>query len=129
MTLAPGQSFFTPETQHVRRHLWVVVSAPQQDRVAIANLSSSPSPDPDPPEVPAVVSATEHPSLTHQSFIRCEQARLVTRVELERLIRVQTLSPTRPAPPGLVTKMQVALMTSHNTPLEVKVFLHSQGSE
>lgn len=128
MTLDLGQSFFTPESSYVPRHLWIVVSNPQADQVVIVNFSSWPTPraatDPDPP---CDVQAAEHPDLSKDSYVRCDKARLVQPQDLERLLGSKTLSPAKQAPPALVTKLQRALGESKETPTEIKTLLRAQG--
>jgi hypothetical protein len=127
VSLAQGDAFFTPEAGSVLRHLWVVVSdpAPNPHRVVIANFSTLPSPKPDPPEVRAACDGGEHPSLGHESFIRCDLARVASVEDLERLLRARQLAATKPAPAPLIQKVRLALLASKNTILEVKEILRA----
>ena len=59
--------------------------------------------------------------------MRCEEARVVTKAALERLLAAQKLSPTKPAAPSLIRKLQAALDASTRTPLDVKRLLVDQG--
>jgi len=126
VTLAEGQSFFTPETEGVRRHLWVIVSDPTRTKqLVIVNLSTKPpatAESADPPRV----DAGEHPAISQDSIVRCEEARIVSTADLERLIVARTLSPTKPATPSLVRKLGTVLRASTVTPLNVKRLLEDQ---
>lgn len=126
MSLALGEAFFTPESGPVPRHLWVIVSDPQKNsRVVIANLSTKPPADPDPTIVP--VAPGEHPAISQESIIRPDEARIADAKSLESLLSKRSLSPTQPASPELVRKIQRALGTSKLTKLEIKELLRAQG--
>lgn len=130
MNLVLGQSFFSPESSEVGRHLWVIVSDPSRDvAIVIVNLSTSPAPasNPlarnDPPEV----LQGEHPSAPRPSFIRCDQARVTSAEKVEEGLGARVLSSARPAPPSLVQKLQATLASSPHTKNEIKDILRSQG--
>ena len=126
MSLALGEAFFTPESGPVRRHLWIIVSDPQRaPKVVIANLSTKPPEDPDP--AAASIAPREHPAISDVSIVRPEKARIADAKELERLLSQRVLSPTKPASPILVEKIQQALGTSKQTVLEIKELLRAQG--
>jgi hypothetical protein len=122
-----GQCFFTPETDTVPRHLCVVVTDPDlSPQVAFVNFSTVPGPD-NPMLPDAVIRAKEHPSLLKPvSFVRCELARVSLAQDLDRLLTVRQLSPTKPAPPELLAKVRRALLASRHTPIEVKDLLKAQ---
>jgi hypothetical protein len=123
-----GQCFFTPQSEAVDRHLWIVVSDPARDlRVAVVNLSTVPGPD-GALEADVCVSAKEHPAIGRASFIRCEGAKVWQAADLDDLLLKTTLSPTKPAPAALLAKAQRALAASRHTPTEVKALLKAQGS-
>jgi hypothetical protein len=106
----------------------VIVSDPaRHPTVAFANLSTKPSRAADPPDDPASVSASEHPSLSRDSFIRYDEARLATADQLELLLKTKKLIPTKASPPSLVKKIQQALIASKGTKLEVQRVLSDQG--
>ncbi len=128
MTFTEGQSFFTPEAEGVRRHLWIIVSDPTRaEKVAIVNLSTKPQARPESAYPQHSVAAREHPAISQQSIVRCEEARVVTKAALERLLAAQKLSPTKPAAASLIRKLQAALDASTRTPLDVKRLLVDQG--
>jgi hypothetical protein len=129
VSLAAGQSFFTPANNAVPRHLWIIVSDPSQeaDRVVIVNVSTKTPPDLDPPETPVSIGPSEHPSVSQRSFIRCDEARITLAEHLEHLLANHTLSGTKAAPSLLVQKMQAALLASRHTQLDIKAILRAQG--
>lgn len=119
-----GDSFFTPQGDDVDRHLWVILSDPEKhDDVVFANLSTKRGPN----NPPCIVGPNEHPSLSKDSFVRCEEARRWPKSDLEALLSTGTLSSTRSAPAALITKMQQALDASKVTPIGVKELLRIQG--
>jgi hypothetical protein len=126
VSLALGQAFFTPARGSVPRHLWVIVSDPQKSsRVVVANLSTKPPADPDPELVS--VAPREHPAISQQSVIRPDEARIADAKDLERLLNKDVLSPTKPASPDLVRKIQQTLGASKLTKIEIKKTLQEQG--
>lgn len=128
MSLAVGQSFFTPENNSVSRHLWIVASDPAADgQVVIVNLSSKPPPALEPPESPASIGSGEHPSAGQRCYIRCDEACVRPAAKIEELLAKGTLSPTRDAPTLLVQKIQAALLSSRHTQLDIKAVLRAQG--
>lgn len=123
-----GQSFFTPQTPEVRRHLWIVVSGiTSEGKVAIANLSTKPGTALPSDNPGAVIKAKEHSSISRDCVVRCEEARLAPAADLDALLAKRILSGTKAAPPDLVAKIQQVLGASKLTPLEVKRVLREQG--
>ena len=126
MTL--GDCFFTPETGKVRRHLWIVVSDAAKDAsVAIVNVSTKSNPVTSAGDRSCDIAAGEHRSISRESYLRCEEARLVEGAKLDHLVRAGKLTPTHAASADLVAKTQAALGESRETRLEVKTLLRVQG--
>lgn len=122
MTL--GQSFFTPERDTVKRHLWVVVSdSTKNPDVVIANISTRKANNSE----ECMVEPSEHPSVSRRSYIRCEQAFVAKASDLQKLLDARKLSVTKPAPAELVKKIQTVLGASQNTKIAVIKMLQSQG--
>jgi hypothetical protein len=121
-----AECFFTPQTETVPRHLWIVVSDPTRDaRVAVVNLSTDPGPE-NPVPADAQVAPKDHPALSRPSFIRCDQAKVWQAPDLDKLLATKTLSATKPATPALLAKARRVLATSRHTPIEVKALLKTQ---
>lgn len=122
-----GQCFFTPESDTVLKHLWIVATDPDLNpRVAIVNVSTVPGPD-NPTPSDAQIRAREHPALVKPvSFVRCEMAKVWLAQDLDQLLQARQLSPTKPAPPDLLAKVRRALLASRHTPIEVKDLLRAQ---
>jgi hypothetical protein len=117
-----GDSFFTPE--EVGRHLWIVVSRPDdQGRIVLVNLSSNPWRN---SVQECAVVRGEHPSVG-ESFVRCDHARLAAREGVSRLLASGHLSTTKPASPAFVERLQRVLGASPLASLEVKSVLRTQG--
>lgn len=105
--------------------MWVVLSDPSKDsRVVIANVSTLRSTN---CHLGCTVASHEHGSLSRPSVLRCDQARLTKKADLERLIQNRTVQDTKQASDALVTKLQASLCESPHTANEVKELLKSQG--
>jgi hypothetical protein len=126
--LTLGDCFFTPETETVRRHLWIVASDPFRDAlVVIVNVSTKPSPGLPPDDRTCSVANGEHQAVSRDCFVRCDEAQLVESAKLEQLFRAGKLTTTHAASMNLVRKAQIALGRSRETALEVKEMLRAQG--
>jgi hypothetical protein len=126
--LTLGDCFFTPETERVRRHLWIVVSDPAKDPlVVIVNVSTKPSPGLAPDDPTCGVAAGEHQAVSRDCYVRCDEARLIEPAKLEQLFQAGKLTATQAASSKLILKIHAALGASRETPLEVKAMLRFQG--
>ena len=121
-----GHAFFTPANDEagIRRHLWFVLSAPTEQAVVIANLSTL---RPANEHLGCTVNAREHPSIAHASVLRCDQARLQDAIKIETLLARHTIQETTDASPELVRRLQASLCGSPDTPNEAKAVLLEQG--
>jgi hypothetical protein len=128
ITLSKGSAFFTPEVPRigVKRHLYFILSSVtvSAERVVVANVSSSATNGE--PE-PCVLSKGEHPSIGHDSYLRCEEARVATAADIQRLVASGALSPTADLSAGIIERFQDALGRSKFTRREVKAVLRDQG--
>jgi hypothetical protein len=125
--LRRGHAFFTPEAPDagVGRHVWFVLSDPAKSpQVVIANLSTL---RPTNGHLGCTVKAREHPSVTRESVLRCDMARLQAATQIEDLLAKRVLQETTDASEALVLKLQLSLCDSSDTPNEVKAALDAQG--
>ncbi len=117
-------AFFNREAPGVPRHLWMVLSDPNQDAntIVIANFSTKPGLD-----NPAIEARPgEHPGISRLSYLRCEKARTVSAAQLNQLIQDGSISQTHNTPDGLLRRMRAALANSQYTPKGIKSVLAQQ---
>jgi hypothetical protein len=124
LTAHAGAAFFNREAAGVPRHLWFVITEPQEGQAVIANVSTKPGPD-----TPGCrLSPGEHRHISRPSWLRPEMARGVTAAQLELLADSGQILPTVDATPELLAKLRAALLASDHTPLGVKRLLRPSGT-
>ena len=94
--MAPGDCFRFINSPTLDDHRWIVLSPPTNGRIAIANITSLGS---ELEDRTCVLEACDHDSLSHQSCIVYEKARLIEASVLtahERVNKIRWLKPLRP---------------------------------
>lgn len=119
-----GDTFVNFAHGRIPSHLWFVVSNPTgAKQVAIVNVSSS---DDGYGDLPMLV-ASDHPWLTHDSFIRTDFAMLASVPKLQQAIKDPTVAvPKARATAATLAKLHLALQGSRHTKRNVRQILEEQ---
>ena len=114
----PGDCFIGDPTGGVNRHLYLVVAAPKQGRLAIVNFTTAKN-GPHSFGVPAGY----HPWLTHQSELNFADALIVGEVELLNRIAAGEFQPQSPMSAAKLAMIQMQAKASPGIPKNVKALL------
>ena len=108
------------------KHLWIVVSDPLASSVLVANFTtfrgSGVFHDP-----ACVVEKNEHPALAHRSWVRYQDARLVSGLGLIKAINQRTLDCHQDLSFELLRRVRIGAGESEFLRLEYRKLLVDQG--
>jgi hypothetical protein len=116
--LKAGQTLLLPKPGHDISHLWVVILGPDPEthETVIVNLTTLR----DHSDKTVVLSAGEHPFITHATAVNYSDARIVDARKIEAALKVGSFPSHRECSAALLVKIQEGLFASPLTPKKVK---------
>lgn len=123
--IEPGETFRDLDTEiDPLNHLWIVVSGPVVDEVALVNFTTH-RPWLEQHRACSLFDADDHPWLEHESCLAFQFARMWPSIELEERKRRGEIRQDARCSPVLLRRIQEAVLGSAETSRLVKAALRS----
>lgn len=125
MPIGLGSTFLNSQGRNLPIHLWVVISDPDSSqRVVIANLTSCRGAEDD---NACLFNSGDHPFIHHTTYVNYADARIVSLIKLEELVRLNLMKPHADVSDEFLDRIWQGATRSRFTNNEILEFLRSQN--